>query len=255
MFFAINCLILQYFHEDMSRNIEIQTSLFSEGACGNRGFLHADYFSSRGNHSLVGGVFHLDSRGERIRGFKIKEGEKTYVFWGLGNSGMSITDCWTIWTDANNNNQWDCGTDLLSRFECKQQLSQMFYFSVEDGEEDPGWDDEEEEEEPKIKVDTNYMVTDIVGNRYKAVKIGEQVWMAENLKTPRLNDSTLIVNNPEASAWELAGSTGKIPSQCVYNNDVEFLQQYGRFYNYYVVATGKICPKGWHVPTRDEWQN
>jgi uncharacterized protein (TIGR02145 family) len=243
------------YQSDLSKTVEMKSSL-NESDCGDETIL-PNYFSKEGNHYVSDGIFKRASKGERIRGFKIKEDETTSILWGIGSPEMTVTDCWFTWNDLNNNNQWDCGIDSLSDFDCSLS-GPMFYFSVDDGEEDPGWEDDEEEqeeqEEPRINVDTNYMVFDIVRNKYKAVKIGDQVWMAENLRTNRLNDSTLIINNPESSAWEWAGGVGNIPTQCVYNNDIEFLRSYGRFYNWQTVSTGKICPKGWHVPTKDEWQ-
>jgi uncharacterized protein (TIGR02145 family) len=91
-------------------------------------------------------------------------------------------------------------------------------------------------------------VSDIDGNAYKTVKIGTQVWMAENLKATKLNDNTAI--NNVTTAW-----TGLIsPSYCWYNNEASAYKAfYGALYNVNAVNTGKLCPTGWHVPSKDEW--
>ena len=92
-------------------------------------------------------------------------------------------------------------------------------------------------------------LTDNDGNVYKTIIIGTQTWMAENLKTTKYNDGTAIpkvlVNN-----WD-ALKTGAF---CWLNDDaITFKDTYGALYNWYAVNTGKLAPKGWHVPTDSEW--
>ena len=87
-------------------------------------------------------------------------------------------------------------------------------------------------------------VTDIDGNIYKTVKIGDQVWMAENLKTSRCNDGEVIpCVESDLDWWSMAS-----PAYSYYQQDI-----YGRLYNWYAVNTGKLCPTGWHVPDNSEW--
>jgi uncharacterized protein (TIGR02145 family) len=94
------------------------------------------------------------------------------------------------------------------------------------------------------------LLSDVEGNTYKTVKIGNQVWMAENLKTAILNDGTDIPLITDAGAWGNLST----PGYCWYNNDgASFKNTYGALYNGYTVNTGKLCPVGWHVPERDEW--
>jgi uncharacterized protein (TIGR02145 family) len=91
-------------------------------------------------------------------------------------------------------------------------------------------------------------LSDIDGNVYKTIKIGTQVWMAENLKTTSLNDNTAI--NNLTTSWTNINS----PSYCWYNNDPDrFKDSFGAFYNGYAVRTDKLCPTGWHVPSNDDW--
>ncbi len=93
-------------------------------------------------------------------------------------------------------------------------------------------------------------LTDIDGNTYPYVAIGDQNWMAENLKTTTLNDGTPIQLTTTNMAW--SGST--IPAYCWPNNDQQGAgATYGAFYNGHAVVSEKLCPTGWHVPGNEEW--
>ena len=100
-------------------------------------------------------------------------------------------------------------------------------------------------------------VTDIDGNHYDAVQIGNQVWMAENLCTTRYADGTTI---------PLGSSTSTITSYRYNpNNNANNVPTYGYLYNWPAVMHGEsssaanpsgvqgICPNGWHVPSDAEW--
>jgi len=93
-------------------------------------------------------------------------------------------------------------------------------------------------------------VTDIDGNVYQTVRIGNQVWMAENLKVTRFNDGSAIPLVVEDNLW---GKT-TIPRYCFYNNDITYKNIYGSLYNWYAVNTNKLCPIGWHVPADKEFK-
>jgi uncharacterized protein (TIGR02145 family) len=93
-------------------------------------------------------------------------------------------------------------------------------------------------------------ITDIDLNHYRIVQIGKQVWMAENLKTIKLNDGTSIPLVTDGAVWFNLTT----PGYCWYNNDeATYKNTYGTLYNWYTVNTGKLAPTGWHVPTDAEW--
>jgi len=93
------------------------------------------------------------------------------------------------------------------------------------------------------------IVTDFEGNNYKTTKIGDQVWMAENLKTTKYNDGTSIPLVTDPTTW----SNLTTPGYCWYNNDQAYKATYGALYNWFTVNTGKLCSTNWHVPSDTEW--
>ena len=88
--------------------------------------------------------------------------------------------------------------------------------------------------------------TDIDGNIYTSVIIGNQEWMVENLRTTKYSDGTPIPN----AVNETLSYSG---SWYHYDHDSLYESTYGKLYNWYAVETGKLAPKGWHVPTDTEW--
>jgi len=104
--------------------------------------------------------------------------------------------------------------------------------------------------EIKTTYETNFFVDTIDNQRYKFIKIGNQVWMAENLKTAKLNDGTAIPLVTDNKEW----SNLKMSGYCFYNNDeADNKAKFGALYNWYSINTGKLCPSGWHVPSDAEW--
>lgn len=94
-------------------------------------------------------------------------------------------------------------------------------------------------------------MTDVDGNIYKTITIGTQTWMAENLRTTKYNDNSPIPNVTESSDW----TNLRTGAYCNYNNtsNTNAIVTFGRLYNWMAVNTGKLAPKGWHVPTNEEW--
>jgi uncharacterized protein (TIGR02145 family) len=95
-------------------------------------------------------------------------------------------------------------------------------------------------------------VKDIDDNVYPTVKIGNQVWMAENLKTTRYCNGDLIGTTTPATLdieLEIAPKY-----QWAYDGDENNVQVFGRLYTWYVATDSRnVCPTGWHVPTDSEW--
>lgn len=98
-----------------------------------------------------------------------------------------------------------------------------------------------------LSADDDGTVTDIDGNVYTTIEIGDQIWMAENLRTTRYADGTTI-----SGAY-------------AYDNSDENADNYGKLYTWDAVMGGSassdqnpsgvqgVCPNGWHVPSDAEW--
>jgi len=85
-------------------------------------------------------------------------------------------------------------------------------------------------------------VTDIDGNSYPTLQIGEQVWMGANL---------MAIHGPD----------GESIDYFCYNEDESNCQIYGRLYTLEAALNGEsgegsqgICPDGWHIPSMGEWE-
>ncbi|MCB8998783.1 MAG: fibrobacter succinogenes major paralogous domain-containing protein [Bacteroidales bacterium] len=93
-------------------------------------------------------------------------------------------------------------------------------------------------------------VYDADGNSYHIVTIGLQTWMQENLKTTKFNDGSDIPYIIEDAAWAVTPG----PSYSWYKHDESsYKNSYGALYNWYAVNSGKLCPEGWHIPSKEEW--
>jgi len=98
---------------------------------------------------------------------------------------------------------------------------------------------------------------DIDGNIYETIQIGEQLWMAENLRVTHYN------NPNEGNNW--LGDEISYPSNedwgsydegqyGVYDNDPANADIYGNLYNFAVVDDDRgVCPDGFHVPSDEEF--
>jgi len=93
---------------------------------------------------------------------------------------------------------------------------------------------------------------DASGNYYATVRIGNQVWMAENLKTAKYNDGTTIPNITVNTEW---GNTALVTGAwCNLNHDAANGTKFGKLYNWFAVNDSRgIAPAGFHVPTIAEY--
>lgn len=95
-------------------------------------------------------------------------------------------------------------------------------------------------------------VTDQGGQTYITVKIGNQTWMAENLNTTKFQDGEEILQVLDEEDWWMADEQ-KIPAYTEVNFDPENGQFFGKLYNYWAISDSRIAPKGWRVPTHEDW--
>jgi uncharacterized protein (TIGR02145 family) len=93
----------------------------------------------------------------------------------------------------------------------------------------------------------------IIQYNLNSVKIGNQVWMIENLNVDRFRNGDLIPEAKTKEEWNKAGEERR-PAWCYYENDQANGAKYGKLYNWYAVKDSRgLAPAGYHIPTGDEW--
>ena len=113
-----------------------------------------------------------------------------------------------------------------------------------------------------INCDQTTTVTDYEGNVYQTVQIGNQRWMAENLKSTKYADGTAIPIVTDNTAWGNLDDNDEDKAYCFYNNNIN--NSYGALYTFAAAVNGTphdgsnhvqgVCPNGWHVPSDEEWK-
>ncbi|MEN8120519.1 MAG: FISUMP domain-containing protein [Bacteroidota bacterium] len=117
--------------------------------------------------------------------------------------------------------------------------------------------------------ETTGTVDDIDGNTYPTVKIGNQWWMAENLKVTHYDNSGVqgalipYYNDAQNSEWAALGDNETDKGYCFYTGEGD---TYGALYTWAAAMNGNgsstanpsgiqgVCPTGWHLPSDAEWK-
>lgn len=97
---------------------------------------------------------------------------------------------------------------------------------------------------------STYIVRDYDNNPYHVIKIGNQYWLQENLKTSHYADGTEIPNVTDNNQWVDTES----PAMCYYDNDPENKEKYGALYNGHAAESEKKFIAGYHLPTKEEFE-
>lgn len=107
-------------------------------------------------------------------------------------------------------------------------------------------------------------VTDIDGNVYPTVAIGEQIWMIKNLAVTRYADGTDVPHLPDDEYWDSLRVDEK--AWCYYMNTSNNGDTYGALYTWSAAVNGNdsidpelepiqgVCPDGWHLPSDGDWK-
>ncbi|MFC2137499.1 FISUMP domain-containing protein, partial [Bacteroidota bacterium] len=111
------------------------------------------------------------------------------------------------------------------------------------------------------------IISDIDGNEYNSVKIGDQIWFSENLRVTKYTNGTKIPLITDDSEWGNLEDNNTDDAYCWYNNDsITYAITRGALYTWAAVMNGQnssnnnpsgiqgVCPDGWHLPSYNEWE-
>src|SRR5690606_9235791 len=101
----------------------------------------------------------------------------------------------------------------------------------------------EEVYEPEISAGAG--VTDLDGQVYGSVVIGNQEWMTENLRTTQYSNGDPIPLEADDESWAALSSGARSD----YDNDAQHKEIFGYYYNAFAVHDPRgLCPDGWRIP-------
>jgi uncharacterized protein (TIGR02145 family) len=100
-----------------------------------------------------------------------------------------------------------------------------------------------------------FLATLAQAQKIKEVKIGEQIWMSENLNVDKFRNGDPIPQAKTAEEWKKSGEEGK-PAWCYYDHNPKNGKKYGKLYNWFAVNDPRgIAPEGWHVASSKEFES
>lgn len=109
----------------------------------------------------------------------------------------------------------------------------------------------------------SYRVSDICGNRYKAVKIGGQIWLAENMRCSKYDTCSEAFKSGMDSIY--TSERGRYTPYYTDAGDVGFLYNWPAAVGLqtdtlppldapFEALRQGVCPNGWHIPSNEEWK-
>lgn len=154
----------------------------------------------------------------------------------ISDKGATITSkgvCWSTNPDPTiNDNKTDDGQGAKPFYSKAQNLepnTTYYYRAYATSKKGTGYGN-------TYLVTTTELFVDGDGNKYETVKIGDQIWMMENLKTSKYMDGSSIPAN-----------------DCLdYDNDPNNTKIYGKLYSS-SINTDKLTPDGWRIPSDNDW--
>jgi uncharacterized protein (TIGR02145 family) len=94
-------------------------------------------------------------------------------------------------------------------------------------------------------------ISDVEGNSYGTVVIGQRNWMTENLATSTFSNGDPISEVQDSPTWQNLTTS----AWSYFDNDSTNNPYYGKLYNWIAVDDSRgLCPNGWHIPTDDDWK-
>ncbi|MBN2461220.1 MAG: hypothetical protein JXB60_06395 [Candidatus Cloacimonetes bacterium] len=165
------------------------------------------------------------------------------IFWNYDYAGIDgFVLARKVGNGSWNDNYLTFSSDTYSHTESGLQVGESYYYRIR-----AYYCNYNSDYSNEILVSFNCV--DIDGNEYQIVQIGNQIWMAENLKVTHYNNGDPIPHLTDDDDW-ISTTSG---AYCVYNNEPSNADIYGNLYNWYAVEDPRgLAPEGWHVPEDEE---